>query len=139
MKSGTRMVMGLARRRAELARGWREVVPDLADEFHRTLPGSRVYAFGSAVRGDMSGGSDVDILVVSDAVPAGALARARLKVRAEEGVGLPDCHPFEFHLVTEGEAEPFLRRAGRDILLIEGRRGLRRARETGRIRIAANS
>ncbi|MDG7018251.1 MAG: nucleotidyltransferase domain-containing protein [Nitrososphaerota archaeon] len=131
--------MGLARRRAELARGWREVVPDLADEFHRTLPGSRVYAFGSAVRGDMSGGSDVDILVVSDAVPAGALARARLKVRAEEGVGLPDCHPFEFHLVTEGEAEPFLRRAGRDILLIEGRRGLRRARETRRIRIAANS
>ncbi|MDG7013025.1 MAG: nucleotidyltransferase domain-containing protein [Nitrososphaerota archaeon] len=131
--------MGLARRRAGLARGWREVAPDLADEFHRILPGSRVYAFGSAVRGDMSGGSDVDILVVSDAVPAGALARARLKVRAEEGAGLPDCHPFEFHLVTEGEAEPFLRRAGRDILLIEGRRGLRRARETGRIRIAANS
>ena len=130
MKSGTRMVMGLARSRAALARRWREVAPDLADEFHSILPGSRVYAFGSAVRGDMSGGSDVDIMVVSDAVPAGALARARLKVRAEEGVGLPDSHPFEFHLVTEGEAEPFLRRAGRDVLLIEGRRGSRRARDT---------
>lgn len=130
MKSGTRVVMDLARRRAALAKKWREVAPDLADEFHSILPGSRVYAFGSAVRGDMSGGSDVDILVVSDAVPAGALARARLKVRAEEGACLPDCHPFEFHLVTEGEAGPFLRRAGRDIMPIEGRRGPRRARET---------
>lgn len=130
MKSGTRVVMDLARRRAALAKKWREVAPDLADEFHSILPGSRVYAFGSAVRGDMSGGSDVDILVVSDAVPAGALARARLKVRAEEGAGLPDWHPFEFHLVTEGEEGPFLRRAGRDIMPIEGRRGLRRARET---------
>jgi predicted nucleotidyltransferase len=99
-------------------REWKSRVPIIAREFYEVLPDAKVYVFGSAVRGDITAGSDVDILVVSDRLAGGALARARLKVRAEERAGLPEYHPFEIHLVTQSEARPFIRRAKRDIVLL---------------------
>jgi len=75
------------------------------------LPGARVYAFGSAVAGRAVGSSDVDILVIARGLPRSHLGRARIKALVEEMCGLPPHHPFELHLMTEEEAEPFLRRA----------------------------
>jgi predicted nucleotidyltransferase len=110
--------MRVARKRAALVKEWKSRVPIIARELYEILPDAKVYVFGSAVRGDITAGSDVDILVVSDRLPEGALARARLKVRAEERAGLPEYHPFEIHLVRPSEARPFMRRARRYIVLL---------------------
>jgi predicted nucleotidyltransferase len=113
--------MDTARKRAALARDWRTRVPGIAQAFHDLLPDAEVYLIGSAVRGNMVGGSDVDLLVISDRVPKGALDRSKLKVEVEDMAGLPDYHPFQFHLVTRGEARPFLSKARNDILPVPRR------------------
>jgi predicted nucleotidyltransferase len=62
------------------------------------------------VRGESTGGSDVDILIVSNEVPESNLERARMKVMIEERLGLPLYHPFELHLVKEEEAKLYFKR-----------------------------
>lgn len=77
----------------------------VAQTARRILGDARVVLFGSVVRGDWAGASDVDVLIVSDGVPLGARQRAELKRAIEEGAGLPPIHPVEIHLVTKREAK----------------------------------
>jgi len=76
------------------------------------LPGAEVYVVSSVVRGDQMSGSDVDILVVSQSVPRRAIEKAKVKALIEEKLGLPLYHPFEIHLLTPQEAQPYMKRAG---------------------------
>ncbi|MGC8932752.1 MAG: nucleotidyltransferase domain-containing protein [Candidatus Methanodesulfokora sp.] len=97
-------------RRAEMVRNWREHARAIAEAARSVLPGSKIYVFGSVVRGESTGGSDVDILIVSNEVPESNLERARMKVMIEERLGLPLYHPFELHLVKEEEAKLYFKR-----------------------------
>ena len=56
-----------------------------AERLRQALPLEWVLVAGSVARGDFHAGSDVDVLVVSDALPAGPLERAELLYRFAEG------------------------------------------------------
>ncbi len=71
----------------------------------KLLDGALVKVFGSAVSGDYTASSDLDILVVSPKIPRGALARAELKVALEKRARLPLINSVEIHLATPEEAE----------------------------------
>lgn len=78
--------------RAEIIDKWREYVAKLAAAVKDVLPDSRVYVFGSVVKGEATAASDIDVLIVSNAVPKSGPERAALKVRIE-GSAAP-------HLIT---------------------------------------
>jgi len=96
--------------RARMLRDWTRYAEAIARAVRELLPEARIYVFGSVVSGKAVGSSDVDILVVARELPRSHLERARIKALVEERCGLPYYHPFEIHLVTPDEAEPFLRR-----------------------------
>jgi len=96
--------------RARMLRDWTRYAEAIARAVRELLPDARVYVFGSVVSGKAIGSSDVDILVVARELPKSHLERARIKALVEEKCELPHYHPFEIHLVTREEAEPFLRR-----------------------------
>jgi len=103
-----------------MLREWRAWARRIAGAARELLPDAEVYVTGSVVRGDYVAGSDVDILIVSPSVPDEARERARVKVMIEERLDLPYYHPFEMHLVKPEEAEAYLRRAGRDVVKVDG-------------------
>jgi len=102
-------------RRARMLGKWRRWVREIARVAKELLPGAEVYVVGSVARGDYVAGSDVDVLLVSPAVSRRAVERGRIKALIEERLGLPYYHPFEIHVLTPEEAEPYLRRARRVI------------------------
>lgn len=106
-------------RRAELLREWRIWVNRLAG-IAREVIGEpvEVYVVGSIVRGDYTGGSDVDVLIVSPRIPDKHVDRAGIKVLIEDRLKPPYYHPLEIHLLKPGEAEYYFKRAGRNILRI---------------------
>ena len=97
-------------KRAEIVRNWREYMNSIVEAVKSVLPDSKIYVFGSVVKGESTGGSDVDILVVSERIPRENLERAWLKVKIEELSNLPPYHPFEFHLANREEAEWYFKR-----------------------------
>lgn len=96
--------------RAEIIKRWKEYVTEVAKVVKTILPDSHVYVFGSVVKGEAVGGSDVDILIVSKHLPKDGIKRAEIKVRVEELSNLPPYHPLEFHFVDEEEAEWYFKR-----------------------------
>jgi len=119
-KAGNILKMDLAKKRASMLNDWKSFLPSIAEAIREVLPDARIYVFGSAARGDITGASDVDILVISSRIPKRALERAKIKVRIEEIANLPYYHPFEFHLVTREESRAFMRRAGASLLHVYG-------------------
>lgn len=96
--------------RARMVREWRRYMSRIADSIKKILPDARIYIFGSVIRGEAVGGSDVDILVVSKNMPESNIERAKLKRKIEELSNLPMHHPFELHLASEEEAEWYFTR-----------------------------
>jgi len=94
---------------AKLARQWQYWSRKIAEAAKMILVTCEVYVFGSVVEGHMTGGSDVDILIISDNVPSKARERWKLKVMIEEQAGLPLYHPYEIHLVSKREAKWYMR------------------------------
>ena len=88
---------------------WEEYATRIAEAARKVLGDCRVYVFGSVVEGTWTGGSDVDILIVSSRAPRRVREIAELKARIEEEAGLPPIHPFEIHLVNEEEARWYFR------------------------------
>ncbi|MHA1581549.1 MAG: nucleotidyltransferase domain-containing protein [Candidatus Baldrarchaeia archaeon] len=74
--------------------------------------------FGSVVRGEAVGGSDVDILIVHSKIPESRKKRAEIVVRIEEKAGLPLYHPFEIHLVNKEEAKWYFRHIDKFIRIL---------------------
>ena len=98
---------------SKLARDWRfwsEAIAKVAGEI---VGSCEVYVFGSVVEGHVTGGSDVDLLIVADRLPRSFRVRGSLKAGIEEAANLPLYHPFEIHLATreEAEANPIYREA----------------------------
>jgi len=89
--------------RAEMVKNWRKHVMCIAKVARSFLPNSKIYVFGSVVKGEYTGGSDVDVLIVSKEAPRSNLERVKIRMMIEESVSLPPYHPFEFHIVDEEE------------------------------------
>jgi len=101
----------------ELARQWQYWSRKIAEAAKIILTTCEVYVFGSVVEGRGTGGSDVDILIISDNVPSKAKDRWELKAIIEERAGLPLYHPYEIHLVNRKEAEWYMRHIKKKILV----------------------
>ena len=98
---------------SRLVRDWRFWCNAIARAAVSVLGSCEVYVFGSVVEGRVTGGSDVDVLIVADRLPGDFRVRGSLKAEIERRAGLPLYHPFEMHLVTREEAgsNPIYRRA----------------------------
>jgi predicted nucleotidyltransferase len=108
--------MGVTKRlrlRAKMVWEWRKWAPRIAAASRKALPGCTIYVFGSVVRGDFAGGSDIDIMVMAKKLPSRALEIAKIKMQIEDLAGLPAYHPFEIRIVEPEEGETYLRRAGK--------------------------
>lgn len=68
---------------------------------------AKVLIFGSAVKGNYSPDSDIDILVISSGIPQDLFEQAKIKVKIKEK--FPDA-PFEIHLVTPQQYENWYKR-----------------------------
>lgn len=112
------MFAGASIRRLRMLREWRLWVERIANVAKELIPDAEVYVIGSVVKGDYVGGSDVDVLIISPNTPKGPLEKARIKALIEDRLNLPYYHPFEIHILTPKEAQPYLRRA-KDYLIIK--------------------
>jgi hypothetical protein len=92
---------------------WRNWADRIAEAASIVLPDSEVYVIGSVVRGDFTGGSDIDILIVTERAIDGSMERAKLKCMIEDEANLPVANRMEIHLIGKGEAMNYLNRAGR--------------------------
>lgn len=99
-----------------MLKDWRAWAERVAIAAEKILPKSEVYVLGSIVRGDYTGGSDIDILIISDTIPEGLLKRAEVKSSIEETAKLPITHKIQIHLTKRSEANNYIRRAGRNII-----------------------
>ena len=88
---------------------WKEYSKRIANVSKDLLGDCDVYVFGSVAEDTWTGGSDVDILVISDNLPESNKERGELKAKIEEKAGLPLFHPFEIHLANSKEAEQYWR------------------------------
>ena len=95
--------------RAKMLRDWKRHEETITRVARELLPDAEVYVFGSIVRGEAVGGSDVDVLIKSDMLPRGNLERARIKIEIENKCGLPLYHPFEIHFADSGEMKFYSR------------------------------
>ncbi|MBO3799389.1 MAG: nucleotidyltransferase domain-containing protein [Candidatus Brockarchaeota archaeon] len=93
-----------------MVKNWRKYAARIAEAARTILPGSKIYVFGSVVKGEPTGGSDVDILIFSESLPRNNLERAKIKVKIEELSNLPPYHPFEIHIVGKEEGEWYFSR-----------------------------
>ncbi len=89
--------------RARMVREWKVYVERIARAAKELMPDAEIYVFGSVVKGEATGGSDVDVLIKSSNLPRSNLERAEIKVKIEEMAGLPAYHPFEIHLADDEE------------------------------------
>ncbi|HII61353.1 TPA: nucleotidyltransferase [Pyrococcus horikoshii] len=60
-----------------------------------------VCVFGSVLTGKFTLESDVDLLIKVPNPPKSLQERAKVEAKIEELAGLPDYHPFKFHIVDE--------------------------------------
>jgi len=88
---------------------WKEFSEKIAKAARKIVGECEVYVFGSVVEGTWTGGSDVDILIVSDNIPKRNKERGEIKAKIEDEACLPPIHPFEIHLVRKEEAQWYWR------------------------------
>ncbi|MEM2248452.1 MAG: nucleotidyltransferase domain-containing protein, partial [Candidatus Bathyarchaeia archaeon] len=101
-----RLIMAVQTRRLRMLLEWRNYLPLLAEAVREVLTGAEIYVFGSALEGNLTVDSDIDVLIIVDSLPGSGLERARLidKIwRAMEKRGIPPHYPFEIQLITRGE------------------------------------
>ena len=93
---------------------WRDHITDLSDAAKKVLPDADVYLFGSAIEGELTANSDVDVLIISDR--ASGLQRHRLVTMIENGLKVPSI--FEIHLTTRDKLE-WYRKHAENLISIE--------------------
>ena len=84
-----------------MIKNYRRYLPAIKRACEEVFGECELYVFGSVLTGKFTAGSDVDLLVKVKNAPKGPRERAKLEVKIEELAGLPDYHPFEFHIVDE--------------------------------------
>lgn len=90
------------KQRNEMLKNNKKYLKEIYTSIKKVLPDSHVYLFGSILKDQLVGGSDIDILIIAD-VPKKHMKRAELIVEIEKDASLPYIHPFEFHLITQAE------------------------------------
>jgi predicted nucleotidyltransferase len=95
--------------RAKIAKEWNIYLSKIAETVKTLMPHARIYIFGSLVKGNAVGGSDIDVLVVSKNMPKSNIERAKIKVKIMELSKLPWHSPFELHLADEKEMKWYLK------------------------------
>jgi len=110
-------ILKVRRELRELALNWRQWAEKIAEATRKILDSCEVYVFGSVVEERATGGSDVDLLIISTRLPENWKGRGELKARIEEEAGLPPSHPFEIHLASPAEAILYFRHAKKMIKL----------------------
>ncbi len=95
----------LGRDLVKLLREWRIWVEKIAIAVKKRLPDAEIYVIGSVAEDALTGGSDIDILIVSENIPRTNFERSDPKTEVVEEVGLPLAHPFEIHLASWREFE----------------------------------
>jgi len=101
-----------------LIENWSEYAKKIAEVSKEILGECEVYIFGSVIEGAWTGGSDVDILIISNSIPNSNRERGELKALIEEKANLPLFHPFEIHLVNRDEAKIYWRHIKKFIKVI---------------------
>jgi predicted nucleotidyltransferase len=76
----------------------REYLNIIKKNIEQILKESDVYLFGSVLENKLTGGSNIDILIVAD-VPKKHMLRAEIIASIEEKSELPLYHPFELHFI----------------------------------------
>ncbi len=114
------------RERAEILWNW-DRYGDAIERAAKKVLGypTKVYVFGSAVRGELMASSDVDILIVTERKMVSLTERNKLAFSIETEAGLPLIHPFELHVVDIDEAEMYFRHAKGDLLPLKAVQGRR--------------
>ncbi|MEM1525313.1 MAG: nucleotidyltransferase domain-containing protein [Nitrososphaerales archaeon] len=97
-------------KRVEMIKNWKEYVINIYFAVKKILPNASVYIFGSVVKNEIVGGSDIDILIISKSIQKENLERVKIKRKIEELTNLPPYHPFEFHIVNEDEAKLYFKK-----------------------------
>lgn len=92
-------------KRSKILKEYKKFVSSIEKAAKRVLHDAKVYVFGSIVRGEAVGGSDVDVLIVSNSIPKENLRKVLLKEKIERLAELPKYHPFEIHLANREEAK----------------------------------
>lgn len=89
------------RKRYLMIKNYRRYLPTIKRACEEVFGECELYVFGSVLSGKFTAGSDVDLLIKVQKVPKSLRERVELEARIEELAGLPDYHPFEFHIVDE--------------------------------------
>lgn len=89
------------KKRYLMIKNYRRYLPAIKRACEEIFGECELYVFGSVLTGKFTAGSDVDLLIKVMEVPKSLRERAELEARIEELAGLPDYHPFEFHIVDE--------------------------------------
>jgi hypothetical protein len=87
--------------------GWRDHIANLSDAVKKVLPDAEVYLFGSALEGELTANSDVDVLIVSER--ASGPQRHKLATMIENELKMPLL--FEIHLTTRDRLEWYRKHA----------------------------
>ncbi|CAB50262.1 nucleotidyltransferase domain-containing protein [Pyrococcus abyssi] len=89
------------RKRYLMIKNYHLYLPAIKEACESIFGNCEIYVFGSVLTGKYTAGSDVDLLIKVPRAPKSLQERAKLKVKIEELAGLPDYHPFGFHIVDE--------------------------------------
>ncbi|ACS33656.1 nucleotidyltransferase domain-containing protein [Thermococcus gammatolerans] len=89
------------RERYLMIKNYRKYLPAIKRACEKVFGECELYVFGSVLTGKFTAGSDVDLLIKVREAPQSLRERVKLEVRIEELAGLPEYHPFEFHIVDE--------------------------------------
>lgn len=95
-----------------------EKLPKIVEELKKLKP-LKIILFGSFARGDLRGGSDIDLLIVAEDLPERFLDRLTLVCESLELPGDVDVllyTPEEIERMKEGS--PFIKRALREGILL---------------------
>ena len=94
-------ILKKGRKRYLMIKHYQKYLPAIKRACEQIFGECELYVFGSVLTGKFTAGSDVDILIKVKNPPKSLRKGAEIEVEIEELAGLPDYHPFEFHIVDE--------------------------------------
>lgn len=92
-----------ARNKERCYKNYRSIVKKIKQEGEKLLGNAKTIVFGSVVQNKWTPKSDIDILIISDQLPADWEKRRIIKTALKSKIGL--FLPFQLHLVTPEEYE----------------------------------
>jgi predicted nucleotidyltransferase len=97
------------KRKERYFKNWRFYLKKIKKEAGKILgEKTKVFIFGSFVKGNFGPESDIDVLIVSENLPEDFDERAKIRTKIKSKVGV--FSPFQLHLVTPGEFEDWYKK-----------------------------